>query len=100
MNKAIDFTRGCWGHAMHGFTFHEVKDCGSWLSRLFDKVNNRRRYSVSVHSSVSPKIGDRILYKSSRGVINAELYDYKHGRDPKDMYVFYLMVDDKIEDMK
>ena len=95
MAQTIDFTSNFWGHALHGSTMYAVTDCGSWLSRLYDKIMNIRRYTVMVHTSDGPRPGDKILYKAARGTIEAEIYDYKWCRDPQDMYTLFIKVTDR-----
>jgi len=93
----IDFTKQMWGHALHGFTFSQVKNYGSWLSRWYDDFKSRRRYSVSVHSSVYPKIGDLIKYNAESGVRTGKIYHIDYCRDPKDMFTLHILVTDRIE---
>lgn len=96
MTRTHDFTSNYWGHAIH--TFYEEKDCGSWLSRLFDKWLDRRRYSVFVHTQRTPHIGDLVKYKTSKGLCYAKIYHVEPCRNPPDMFELWLVVDDNVEE--
>ena len=92
MSKIIEFvTYNGWGHAIHAHTMHEVKNYGSWLTRLIDRAKKQYRKSVMVHSSQSPNRGDKIHYKVDGGIREAEIYDIDWCRDPDDMYTLYLL---------
>lgn len=92
--KAIDFTNGSWGHCLHAHTWCDVKDHGSWLSRSWDRIKHRRRYSVMVHSRSDIRTGYKIKIKTQGGIKEPIIYDYKWCVDPSDMYTLYLIFDD------
>lgn len=102
MTKTINFVSyNGWGHAIHGSTMSgPITDYGSWLSRLADKINQVTRKSVMVHCVDYPEIGDRVIWKVAQGIREAEIYDVKHCRDPKDMHTLYLKLKPQIGEPK
>jgi hypothetical protein len=97
--KVIDFTTNSWGHALHSFTFYEVKDYGSFLSRWVDKLRNRRRYSVMVHCQEVPRVGFKVRLLTESGIQEPTIYDIKYCRDPKDMYTIFLLYENKVKEV-
>jgi hypothetical protein len=79
--KTIDFTHSMWGHALHGSTFsveppHEGDD-----------ERTMCRYSVMVHSSEYPKVGDKIKFNAKSGIREDEIYEVDPCGDPDDMFI-------------
>ena len=90
----LDFTNGnMWGHSLHAHTFYEAK-CGSWLSKLWDKYKNRRRYEVMVHSQTYPEIGGIIKYKTSNGIGVGKIYKFTQCNGVRDMFTIFFMRED------
>ena len=89
----IDFTKSFWGHAIHADTWHEVKDYGPWFQRWKDKRAGRKRYSVMVHVSPTPKIGQQIKYRTENGERLAQIYNIDYCRDPKDMFKLHIFTE-------
>lgn len=84
--KEIDFTRGCWGHAIHGSTFsgEEAPGLIAWVK---DRLAGAQRVSFLCHSSQHISVGDIVKWSAGGGyTVAAPVYAVQQKRDPKDMY--------------
>jgi hypothetical protein len=89
----IDFTKGVWGHTIHGSTFASAKapNLTAWIK---DKLDGAYRGSAMCHSQKQPKVGDFVSWESQNSVIRAPVYMVKDCRDPRDMHTIFLRVTD------
>lgn len=91
--QVIDFTKGWrWCHAFHGDTFNRAPErvetrWERWKRKLgFPVPPKEVHYTVLVHSSVYPVVGDLVKYRSLRGLSQAEISEIEPMRDPADMF--------------
>jgi hypothetical protein len=91
----LDFTKGnLWGDALHGHTMKPVRNYGTKISRMWDKIKNRRRYSVMVHTPKNPSAGSKISYKAVRGIVTGTIYKVEWWGDPRDMATVFFTLED------
>jgi hypothetical protein len=100
MTEVIDFFKyNGWGHALHAHTWRKIEDPRkkSWLP--WKKNPGAIFVSVMVHSSKWPKEGDLVKFKGENGPCFAEIYGIEWCRDPKDMFIFTLMFNEKTSEL-
>lgn len=92
--KVIDFRRSMWGHALHGHTF-TAEPAPTCIQRITDRLTKTRRYSVMVHVTPAPKVGQVILYRAGDGHDRtATITAVDACMDPCDMFTLHLVVRD------
>lgn len=90
--KIIDFTAGGWGHALHASTWSAVQP-SSMRDEIELHKSHCRRYSVLVHVSPDPEVGDLIRYSTDDGPALAKVYEIERFRDPRDMFKLFIQRD-------
>jgi hypothetical protein len=89
MSKVLDFVKfNGWGHAFHTSTWHEEPRKQSLWNRLRRHDDMIRHYSVMVHHTPMPEVGDTIRWKSKslRGYSEGEVFKVQPCFNPGDMY--------------
>lgn len=94
MPNTIDFTNSMWGHAFHGDVMYPKSNSGI-IERIMDRVKDRRRYTVLVHSEDLPMQGDMMIYNSIAGKTNARITKVTHFNNPNDMFKLEFTIEDK-----
>lgn len=112
----LDFRECFWGHNIHGSMMYDAKRLPlnpedypwwkkvrfggpSWLERMEqrldenDKALNRRRYSVPVHSSRTPRPGLKMIWRSETGDMIGTIYDYECMGNPRDMFKVWVVLE-------
>jgi hypothetical protein len=83
----LDFRRGGWGHAMHGFTWRVLPD--RCEKRRFKRAIKHNRASVMLNT---PRIceGDEVVYATERGERIATVAEVQPCGNPWDMFTVVL----------
>lgn len=95
--KTIDFTKSAWGHNLHSGTWRELNPRMNWFQKWRVRKRKLRLFSVMVHSSTYPSIGDLIRYRCREGVATAEICGVKPCYDPPDMFTLRLYRDHALD---
>lgn len=86
-NQVHDFRRGMWGHALHASTFYPVKQ-----TRWQKLKRAAQEFTVMVHCSPTPEIGDSMIYGAADGDRTGEITGVKPCGNPRDMYTLQFKI--------